>query len=267
MKCSKMNGGYIMMQTNGSIALRIAGGVAVLCLAGTVGACGNKTDGAGSAATPASASATGSTVTSAAAGGLASADVKHLVLTAAELPAGYSAVPVDDATLQKVLKEITGAGSTAKFSPAACGSPAMFAKASNIDIKALGVMAAQGGSDVLSESVTAERPDLAAVKKNITGQCSDVTAQITTMGQNVTTHVKYSPVTVSKTKADEIFAVRQETVSKVAGQTVDQQAYAAYARVGSYAVVVQLMGMGAAPDRATFDKVVVSAVNKVAAEK
>ncbi len=223
---------------------------AALVLAGCGGSDSASSDGGGAkdAATP-----------------VATKSAKDVVLTAAELPAGITTIPVTDGQLQAALDQLTTAADTLKAVPAECGSKTAIVDAtSSLDVSKFGMIAGSAGSGVISESVLVAHPDIAKLRSAFTGTCKTMTADVTTQGMKVTSRITRTVLDVPKGKATDLLVVREDSTSDVAGRQVAQQSYQGYAQVGGYAVTVSVKALTGTPDRSMFDQLVTKAVDKAA---
>ncbi len=183
-----------------------------------------------------------------------------VILTAAELPPGIRMVTVTNAQLLDITDRISGPATGATYSPASCTQPSAFT--TTVDPSALGLVVGEAGTGPISESVVKIHADLAAVTKNVTGKCATVT--VTGGRVSDATHVHFTPVTVPKTAATEIVAVRQDSIATTGGQQVANHVLIAWASVGDYTVIVTQNGASGDPDQRLFDDVLISAVAKAA---
>ncbi|MET9327183.1 hypothetical protein [Tsukamurella sp. NPDC003166] len=242
-------------------------GVATTALtaAALVAGCGggNSTETTDHSGHSATATATATAAETAAA---ATKPAKDLALTAAELPAGITAVPVGQAQLQQSVDQLSGAANGATITPASCGSgTAVVDAAKKLNVSQLGMAVGTVGSGVASESVIAQKPDVQKLRDSYRGACTSVTAEMSVQGQKVRTQMETTVASdAPKTPADDLLVIEQTATSQVAGQSTKQRSIVGIARVGAYAVSVVVMSMDGTPDRALFDKLLVASIDKVA---
>lgn len=240
--------------------MRMSSVVAVVAVVGLAAGCGS--DSGSTAAPGKSGDATATKVDGAPA---PTKPAKDLVLTAAELPAGIEVVPVTNAQLQSAVSQFTDAASTMKSTPAECGSQTSVLDAtSKIDVSKIGMVVGTSKTGFVASTVLAAKPDIAKLRKAYTGPCKTVSAEITTMGQNVSTRITTTVLEGPATKASELVVVKQSSASKAGGVDVHEESYQGFAQVGGYSVTVNVKAMTGAPDKAMFDEVLVSAIDKVA---
>ncbi|CAM3945662.1 MULTISPECIES: hypothetical protein [Tsukamurella] len=190
---------------------------------------------------------------------------KDLVLTAAELPAGITVVPVSDAQLKEVVDQMSGAASTAKFSPAGCASATALTDATKkLDVSQVGLVTGSTDTGAVSETVASEKPDIAKLRENFAGKCNSMRADMSVQGQQVSSEITTTLRDAPKTSATDAVVLHQVNVSTTAGQNVTQRMLLGFAQVGGYSVSVTAIGMTGEPDAALFDRVFVAAVAKVA---
>lgn len=194
-----------------------------------------------------------------------------MVLTKAELPLGTAVVPVNPAMIAKAAQSLNSpdqAQAGAKVSPAECASQTVLVDSVEVDAAKLGLMQAKAGTGAISEVVLGQRIDIPAIKTKLTRTCATVTvsaakaAPSTAAAKSV--EIAYKAVPVPKT-AGQAFAA-QETVTQ--GEKVAQRSITGWARVGDRSVIVKATSAsGAEVDKAYFDQVFVTAVEKVAKSK
>ncbi len=195
----------------------------------------------------------------------ATRSAKDVVLTAAELPAGVSAISVPEAQLQQALDQITKSADTLKAVPAECGSKTAIVDATaQLDVSKFGMVAGTAKSSLVTESVLIARPDIAKLRSAFTGACRTMTADVTSQGVAVSSKISRTVLDVPKGKASDLLVVEEDSTSNAAGQQVVQKSYQGYAQVGGYAVTVSVKALSGAPDRALFDTVLAAAVDKAA---
>lgn len=188
--------------------------------------------------------------------------VSELVLTAADLPAGYQVMPVPKEQLQQTADSMLKASQSSNVKPAKCAQPSALPE--NLDISKLGMLMASSGGTMLTELVFPSERDLEPMRQAMTGDCSKISGTIDTEGQKVKSTVTYQVVEVPKGKADSVFAVRQNTVAEVGGQKVATTMINGWAIVDGYTVAVTSGGMSA-PDKDAFIGLLTKGIDKVAA--
>lgn len=189
--------------------------------------------------------------------------VSGLVLTAADLPAGYQAMPVPKEQMQQAADGMLQTAKGANLKPAKCAPPTAVPK--DVDVSDMGMLMAMSGGKALSEVVTVGDQDLNKMRKNMTGDCAKISGVVDTQGQKVTTTITYEVVDVPKGKADSVFAVRQRSVAEVGGQKIRTTVLNGWAVVSGYTIAVTSGGSMATPDDAAFRAVLGKGIDKVAA--
>jgi len=182
---------------------------------------------------------------------------KDLVLTAAELPPGFTAIDSDEQMTRSILDQLTGQGwDGVTFSPAECRPVSMFG-ASAADMTRVGVIVGQDGKgEYFNEAVVAQRPDIGGLADYFR-KCRSVRMTDGKMPMETT----YTLVEGEQTRADELVVVEEKTTSSV----LNQDAYLAYARVGEHAVWTRIRApRDAAADRAVLNQLLAASINKVA---
>lgn len=183
---------------------------------------------------------------------------QDLVLTAAELPPGFTAMDSDDQMTRSIVEQLTGQGwDGLTFSPAECRPVSMFGASAPADISRFGVIVGQDGKgEYFNEAVVAQRPDIGGLADYFR-KCRSVQMTDGKMPMETT----YTRVEGPRTRADELVVVEEKTTSSV----LNQDAYLAYARVGEHAVWTRIRApRDAAADRAVLDQLLTAAINKVA---
>ncbi|AUN41834.1 hypothetical protein ASU32_19000 [Tsukamurella tyrosinosolvens] len=188
-----------------------------------------------------------------------------MVLTAAELPAGVTVVPVTDTQLQSALDQITTSANTLKAVPAECGSKtAIVDGTAALDVSKFGMIAGSAKTAVVSESVLVAHPDITKLRSAFTGPCKTMTADMTSQGVSVSSQTTRTVLDVPKGNATDLLVVRENSTSNAGGQQVRQQSYQGYAQVGGYAVTVSVKALDGEPDKTLFDTLLAKSIDKAA---
>lgn len=196
---------------------------------------------------------------------VATKPAKDVVLTAAELQAGITTIPVTDAQLKSALDQLTSAADTLKATPSECGSKtAIIDATTSFDVSKFGMITGTSSSNIVAESVLAANGDIAKLRSAFTGTCKTMTADLDTQGTRVSTKITRTVLDVPKGKATDLLAVREDASSDVGGQQIKQPGYQGYAQVGGYAVTVSVKAMSGSADKALFEQLLTKAIDKAA---
>ncbi|MXP21349.1 hypothetical protein GIY30_08285 [Gordonia sp. HNM0687] len=193
----------------------------------------------------------------------ASPEVKALLLTTEELPAGFRTMPIPAGQVAQAANGVLDVAKGATISPPECAP----AGTATDDDAGMVMLMAVSGSTTVTETVTpAGGGSLDDIRASRTGQCASVTATIangdSTAAESTITN---APLDLRVTAADDVFAVEQTSTSTFNGREVAATTLLAWATVGDYAVTVTSAGAVADdPDVDTFEKTVAAAVDKVA---
>ncbi|MDF0530940.1 hypothetical protein P0W64_15910 [Tsukamurella sp. 8F] len=252
--------------TIGMVAVVAAATLGLAACGGNSGDAHTAAGGSAEAASSAAGGAVESSETAAPAGPRKNVPVSSLVLSAADLPPGFTEIPLSSDQLQKALDALGGASGDLAITPAGCGDATQVSSAiKKMRASDMAMLAARGGTGLLSDAVVATPPAVAKIRGNLTGSCSTMSAKGTTMGVAVETTTSFSKIDVPKGAASDVFAVQEITKSVVRGSTTTQSAFEAWADVNGYAVAVKLTALTGGPDRAAFDSAVAKAIAKAAA--
>ncbi len=194
----------------------------------------------------------------------ATVPAKDLVLGKADLPAGYQVMPIPPNQMQQSADNMLDSTKGATISPAECAPPKTVPD--RMDVSQMGMLVAVKGSTTLSETVMPRHGDMSDMRDSMTGKCAKVTASFTSgevAGARST--IVNTPVELPDTKADDVFAVKQTSTSTVNGREVTATSMMAWAQVGGYSVAVTSGGLLGGPDTEVFSRMLVTAVDKVAA--
>ncbi|WP_026918562.1 hypothetical protein [Gordonia shandongensis] len=189
--------------------------------------------------------------------------VDSLVLDAADFPSGYEVMEIPADKMQEIADSVLTGTKSAKVTPASCMQ--MSAIPDDIDISKVGMRMASKQLAVLTETVVAEDQQLATVRKQVEGECKQMTVEITEgpaagAKGKVTSSVVDSPATEGR----DAIVVQQNTEMSVQGQRVETKTVVGYAVVDGYTVTVQAANSsGGNPDVSAFDELFTKAIEKV----
>ncbi|MFW0783675.1 hypothetical protein AAFP35_04065 [Gordonia sp. CPCC 206044] len=194
----------------------------------------------------------------------ATVPAKDLVLTKADLPAGYQVMPIPQSQVQQAADNLVNSMHGGSVEPAKCAPPK--AIPDHFDVSKIGMLVAASGSSTLTESVMPGSNDLGDMREAMTGDCAKVSATMAAgEAAGVSTTIEYAPLEVPDLKADDVFAVKQTSTSTVNGQKVNATSFSAWAVVNGYSVAVSSGGALGTPDADAFESILTKAVDKVAA--
>ncbi|MGB3304283.1 hypothetical protein [Gordonia sp. (in: high G+C Gram-positive bacteria)] len=186
-----------------------------------------------------------------------------LVLTQAELPAGYQVLPVPKDQIQKVSDSMLSATRSAKVTPKCMQLSAVPAK---INTDEMGFVVAMKGVSALAQTVIVSDRTIADFRAAVTGKCAKQKVEITE-GQAIGAKgtVTSKVIDSSNLKVKDAIVVKQESVMKLNGTTVNSSALLGFAVVDGYLVSLQsnAMGDGASPDLKAFNATFPKAIAKV----
>ena len=222
------------------------GTVAALACAAvfTVGAC--STDG----------SATGEQTTP-----TATKSGKELIVTSADLPAGYTETPSPESDFQRTVDQILNATKGADVDPPQCVQPEMIP--SSMDVSQLGLIVATKGATSLAATVVPTTQDLGKIEKSMTGECAEITIKINTgQAAGATSTATYTKKQAPSTPATDEAVFEQKSVTAYQGQNVTTTTLMGWAAINGYTVSVTSGGLDT-PDEAAFNDLFVKAVTKV----
>ncbi|WP_338837242.1 hypothetical protein [Gordonia polyisoprenivorans] len=197
------------------------------------------------------------------------AKVKALVVTAADLPAGFTLTPLPEDQFQKAVSQFQGTSRNATIVPAACAD---LQKLPDVDASKLGVAVATSTSGgILSEGLAAQPSDVAAARARATGPCKNYSITINTgaaAGTTATATNTVVPAPTTQAEPSDVLVLRQDQKVSTAGQVVTVTTYTGFASVKGYSVSALYTAItpGSAPDDAAFRQFFTAAVNKVATQ-
>lgn len=233
---------------------------------GVVAGCGNDSSSpTGAGTTGAGASTSSTAVVSAAAGD--PAKVKGLLLTAAQVPAGYAIVPIPESQIQQSLDQVVDSLHGATVTPAGCAN---LQKLPTVSASKVGLLVATSQSKgALSETLTAIPTDIAEARTKATGDCKSFEIDFTSgpaagSKASATTTVLTPPAT--QVDADDVLILRQEVSVTNGGRNTPVTTLTGSASVKGYTVSATANGLSHEPDQAAFEKFFAAAVNRVAAQ-
>ncbi len=197
------------------------------------------------------------------------AKVKALVVTAADLPAGFTLTPLPEDQFRQAVSQFQGTTRNATIVPAACAD---LQKLPDVDASKLGVAVATSTSGgILSEGLAAQSSDVAAARARATGPCKNFSITINTgaaAGTTATATNTVIPAPATQAEPSDVLVLRQDQKVSTAGQVVTVTTYTGFAAVKGYSVSALYTATtpGSAPDDAAFRQFFTAAVNKVAAD-
>lgn len=197
------------------------------------------------------------------------AKVKGLVVTAADLPAGFTLTPLPEDQFQQAVSQFQGTTRNATITPSACAD---LQKLPDVDASKLGVAVATSTSGgILSEGLAAQSSDVAAARARATGPCKNFSITINTgaaAGTTATATNTVIPAPATQADPGDVLVLRQDQKVSTAGQVVTVTTYTGFASVKGYSVSALYTATtpGSAPDDAAFRQFFTAAVNKVAAD-
>ncbi|MFT4125667.1 MAG: hypothetical protein QM662_05500 [Gordonia sp. (in: high G+C Gram-positive bacteria)] len=208
--------------------------------------------------TPVVTTSTSPTSTSARA---SAARVRQLVLTAEQVPTGYTVTPVPPSQVQQIMDNLTDALAGATITPATCGN---LQKLPDTDPDELGLLVAiRGQGEGLAEALVAQPTDVRESRRQA-GECADFrisfTGGVAAGRQAAATTEVLAPVATDAPVAD-VLAMRQRVT---VGGAVSITSLVGIASVKGYTVSVN--ANGTRPDESAFRSFFAAAVNKVMAQ-
>ncbi|RPA57704.1 hypothetical protein EF294_18055 [Gordonia oryzae] len=195
------------------------------------------------------------------------AKVKALVVTAADLPAGFTLTPLPEDQFRQAVSQFQGTTRTATITPSACAD---LQKLPDVDASKLGVAVATSRSGgILSEGLAAQSTDVAAARARATGPCKNFSITINTGAAAGTTATATNTVIAApatRADPDDVLVLRQDEKVSTAGPVVTVTTYTGFASVNGYSVSALYTATtpGSTPDDSAFRQFFSAAVNKVA---
>ncbi|MBT0566497.1 hypothetical protein [Williamsia sp. CHRR-6] len=239
----------------------------MLSAAGLLAGCSS--DSSGSAADPTSAASTSAAQTSsgtADSGGSSALD-KYL-LTASDLPGGFTSMSVPADQRAQAVRSAFGDAKNTVITPARCQPDLRGATPPAEGSYATSFFSNTDTGELVTTVATTGTSLVRQYKTYNSGACATHRARVTTDGQAVDVTVTYTPLPITPAGVDESFVAKQSLRSAVAGQTSSNATLVALLRKGSTTVQVTARKFatdGSAPDVASFTALVRTAAKKLTA--
>lgn len=196
-----------------------------------------------------------------------SSKVHRLTLGPDAFPKGYRVQEVPRDQIRQMLEEIRSGMESGTVTPAHCVQPSTVPETVDVDSVGL-VIATKSTGASLGESVAAVPDSLDTFREQVSGDCAQMTVQMSLGGESVTSDIDSTLVPAPESAASDSFVVEMETTAEAGTVSVRTRALYGYAEVGGYLVTVQSTAVkpGTSPDRDVFGDVFTAAVAKVARE-
>ncbi len=193
--------------------------------------------------------------------------VRALVLTPKDFPTGYVVQEIPAAQMKAALDQLRSSTAAATITPASCKQVSAIPTSADLDKIGL-VTASRQVTSTLTESVVVGGASISDYRRQLAGECANLSLTMDVQGQKVVSTVEQTVVDGPKVDADDAIVVELVTKAQVAGQSVTTKTLIGAAEVKGYSVSVQSMDMtpGGSPDRAAFEALYAKAVEKVQAQ-